>query len=158
MANPNINQFGMNIIKGAMDLKVSAGTVISCQIDVSADVAGLVPGQPVLCVDSAGGIPKVKEVAAITNDVFGFIVYDVRSVLFLRGDQCEVAIYRNGVMYMEASAAIARNAQVMLVLPGVKVVTAGTTGNRIVGRALDKATANGDIIRVMIDLPGATVP
>jgi hypothetical protein len=51
-------------------------------------------------------------------------------------------------MFMEASAAIARGADLEIVPTGVKVVTK-TTGTSI-GRALDKATADGDLIRVLI--------
>jgi hypothetical protein len=49
---------------------------------------------------------------------------------------------------MEASAAIARGASVEIVPTGIKVATL-TTGT-LVGVALDKAAANGDLIRVAI--------
>jgi hypothetical protein len=55
---------------------------------------------------------------------------------------------------MTASAAIVPNAKVAIVVASNKIVTA-STGMMIVGRALDKASADGDLIRVIIDLPGA---
>ena len=49
---------------------------------------------------------------------------------------------------MEASAAIARGATLEIEPSGEKVVTR-TTGT-VIGRALDKASADGDLIRVLI--------
>jgi hypothetical protein len=150
------NQFAQTVVQGMIALDKSVGT-ISVQIDASSG-GGLVPGQAVKMVDSAGGIPKVVECAATTDDVFGFINYDMRRAMFGVGDKVEISSMHGNIMWMTASAAIARNAKVMLVIAGSKVVTAGTTGNVIIGRALDKAAANGDLIRVIIDLPGLLVP
>lgn len=151
----NQNQFALIPIQGMMDLRFNPA-VISAQIDTSS-AGGLVAGQPVKMVDSAGGVPKVVECAADTDDVYGFLVYDLKQTVFAIGAPVEVACMRDNVMFMTASAAIARNAQVEIVLSGVKVATAAS-GKRIVGRALDKAAANGDVIRVTIDLPGGLVP
>jgi hypothetical protein len=49
---------------------------------------------------------------------------------------------------MEASAAIARGADLEIVPTGNKVVTQ-STGTSI-GRALDQAAADGDLIRVLV--------
>lgn len=146
------NQFALAPIQGMADLRFNANT-ISAQVD-SSSAGGLVPGQPVKLVDSAGGVPKVVECAADSDDVYGFIQYDIKSQVFDAGARVELSAMRDNVMYMTASAAIARGAPVAIVLSGVKVVTA-STGQMIVGRAYDKAAANGDLIRVTIDLPGA---
>jgi hypothetical protein len=53
------------------------------------------------------------------------------------------------VMYMEASAAIARGAPVMPVVTGSKVATA-TVGKTVIGFAFDKASADGSLIRVYL--------
>lgn len=152
MGNIVMNQVKQGLTKGMIDMR--AGQLpISAQI-ASTEVSTLVPGQAVKIVDSAGGIPKVIAVAADTDDVYGFIVYDLKSAGFVAGDRVEILPMRNGIMYMEASAAIARDAEVMVVLAGQKVALA-TTGKRVVGRAFDKATAAGQIIRVKVDLPGA---
>ena len=149
------NQFAQTEIKGSMDLRFNPA-VMSAQID-SSEVGTLVPGQAVTLVDSAGGVPKVIAAAADTADVFGFIVYDIKSTGFVALDKVEIATMRDNVQYMEAGAAVARGAKVMIVVTGSKVVLA-TTGKTIVGRALDKATASGDLIRVTIDLPGTVAP
>jgi len=144
----NINQFNQSTIQGALDLKFG-GTVVSCQVDVSS-AGNLVPGQPVKMVDSAGGIPKVVELAADSDEVFGFLCYDLKQPNFDAYAPVEVAVRNGGAcMFMTASAAIARNAVVGPVLSGVKVKTsAGGTAD--VGRAYDKAAADGDLIRVLL--------
>jgi hypothetical protein len=146
------NQFNQSPVQGMLDLRFNAQT-ISCEIDSTSN-GGLVPGQAVKMVDSAGGVPKVVECDADSNDVFGFINYDLKSQSFAAGDMVEISAMRDNVMYMTASAAISRNAKVAIVVSGSKIVTA-SSGKMIVGRALDKASADGDLIRVIIDLPGA---
>lgn len=148
----NQNQFVQIPVQGQLDLRFN-GQTVSCQVD-SSSAGSLVPGQAVKMVDSAGGIPKVVECAADEDDVFGFINFDQKNQSFAVGDRVEISAMRNNVMYMTAGAAIARNAEVMIVVASKKVVTATST-NRIVGRAFDKAAADGDLIRVVIDLPGA---
>lgn len=149
----NINQFAQTPVKGQLDLSVGVRSVISCQID-SSSAGSLVPGQAVKIVDVKGGIPNVVECAADSDDVFGFITYGIKDKLHSAGDKAEIAFFRGSCMMMEASAAISANAPVSIVLSGQKVVTA-SAGKMIVGRALDKASASGEFIRVMIDLPGS---
>lgn len=147
----SMNQFSQAPVQGMLDLRFN-GQTISCQGGSGA--SGLVAGQAVKMEDSADGIPKVVAASADTDDVFGFINIDQKSSSFDEGDKMEVSALRGNVMYMTASAAIARNAKVMIVVSGNKVATA-TSGKTIVGRALDKAAADGDLIRVAIDLPGS---
>lgn len=144
------NQFAQTPEKGDLDLRFNTNT-ISCQID-SSSAGGLLPGQAVKCVDSADGIPKVVECSADTDDVYGFLQYEIRRDVFDVGDVVEVSFARGNVMWMEASAGIARWAPVSVVISGNKVVSASTT-KTVIGRAYDKGTT-GDLIRVLIDLPG----
>ena len=148
----NINQFAQSVVQGVLDMLQPVAT-ISAQIDVSS-AGGLVAGQPVKIVNSVGGVPKVVECAANSDDVFGFINYDLKTSVFNAYAACEISYFKGNVMYMTSSAAIARNAEVAIVISGVKVVSA-TTGMMIVGRALDEATAANQLIRVIINLPGA---
>jgi hypothetical protein len=146
------NQFGQTVTKGQVDLRLSPN-IISCQ--VGPDSTDLVPGQCVKLVDSADGIPKITAIEADTDDVFGIVAYDIRKSTFEPGDKCEVAFFRGTVVYMEASAAIARGAKVSAVVSGSKVVTA-SAAKRVIGRAFDKASGNGSLIRVILDVPGLT--
>lgn len=149
------NQFTQAAVKGMMDLRINPN-IVSCQMD-SSSAGGIIAGQAVKIVDSAGGIPKVVECAADSDDVFGFVVYNIRKATFAALDAVEIAVNRGNVMYMEASAAIARGAKVMILVTGSKVLTATGATKMIVGRAYDKAVNAGDLIRVTIDLPGRTV-
>lgn len=151
----NQNQFAQIPIQGMLDLRFNP-SVVEGQID-SSSAGGLVPGQAVKMVDSAGGVPKFVECAADTDDVYGFIVYDIKSRVFNAYDKVEVAAMNGCVMYMTSSAAIARNASVEIVVSGSKVATAAT-GKRIVGRAFDKATGADQLIRVTVNLPGILAP
>ncbi len=159
MANMAMNAFKPGAFKGTVDLR-QGGSIVSAQIDVTStigEVTGLVAGTPVKLVNSAGGIPKVIECDADTDDVFGFIVYDVKASKYLRLDRCEILTGRGGVMYMEANAAIARNAKIALLISGFKVITATAT-DRIIGRSFDKPIAQGEMFRVTVDLPGEILP
>lgn len=149
------NQFSQTPVQGQLDLRFNTN-VIACQVDVSS-AGGLVAGQPVKMVNSAGGVPKIVECAADTDDVFGFIAYDIKDRVFNALQPVEIAAMHDNVMYMTSSAAIARNASVEIVIAGIKVATAVAT-KRIVGRALDAATGADQLIRVTIELPGAIAP
>lgn len=147
----NINQFSQIPVQGMLDLKFNPSS-ISCEID-STSAGSLPAGQAVKMVDSAGGVPKVVECAADSDDVFGFINFNIKDVTYSAGDMVEISAFRGNVMYMTASAAIARNAKVMIVVASDKVATRAG-GGICIGRALDQADADLDLIRVMIDLPG----
>lgn len=146
-----VNQFSQAPVKGQMDLRFNMN-VVSCRVK-SDESSALVHGQSVKIVDLADGVPTVTAVAADTDDVFGFVSYSNKDQSFAAGDMLEIAALRGNVMYMEASAAIARWARVAVVVSGSKVVTASGT-KTVIGRAYDKAATSGDLIRVVIDLPG----
>lgn len=146
MTNPLQNQFNITPVQGMLDMQENPNT-ISGQIDVSS-AGNLIPGTPVKMVDSAGGVPKFVECAADTDDVLGFINYNIKNSVFNAYDPVEISLVAGGnVMFLTAAAAIARRATVMVVIAGVQVATA-TSGKTIVGWALDKAVATGDLIRV----------
>lgn len=150
-----LNQFVQAPVQGQVDLHLG-GNIIAVQID-SSSAGGLIPGQAVKMVDSSGGVPKVVECAANSDDVYGFLVYDIKDRVYAAGDRAEIACLHDSCMYMTSSAAIARNAKIAIVVAGSQVVTAAT-GMMVVGRAFDKATASGQLIRVVLDLPGTLAP
>lgn len=151
MQNPN--QFRQSVVQGQLDLRFN-GETISVQIDAS-EAGVLVPGEAVKMVDSAGGVPKVEKVAADTDQIFGFINYDIKNADFKAGDACEISRAGN-VMHMTASEALARGQQVCYASASVKVKGLVST-NTIVGYTLDKAAADGDIIRVVVGTPSFAV-
>lgn len=150
----NVNQFVQSQEKGSMDLARSV-RVLSCQVGPAVS-SPLLPGQAVKLIDSAGGAPKVEAVTADTDVVFGFVVRNMKDASFKAGQAVEIATGRDDVMFMESSAAVARGADLMVVVSGQRVAPA-TVGKRIVGYALDKAAGAGELIRVVIECPSRAV-
>lgn len=139
------NQFKMSPEKGQLTLDPNWNTL---NVQVSENESGtLVPAQAVVLEDAAGSQIPVEAISAITDDIFGFVTYNVRLDEYAANDQVKIA--KNGdVMMMEASAAIARGADLEVVITGNKVATQST--GTTIGKALDKAAADGDLIRVLI--------
>lgn len=159
MANPSQNVFNMSPIQGQMDLRFNPA-VLSGFIDASS-AGGLVPGQAVKAVSKTGSafgaLPiALVEIAAITDDIFGILIYNIKNQTFGANMAVEVAAMRDNVIYLTSGAAIATNAKVQMVLATPGQVITQTGSNRVVGRALDGASGSGQLIRVMIDLPGLT--
>ncbi len=148
----NPNQFAQTTILGVIDLRFDYDTV-SVLIDVS-QATPLYAGSAVKIVDSADGVPKVVGVAAITDEVFGYINFDVKSLSFTAGMAAEISQAGN-VLYLYSSAAIARGAQVgaYVASPGTVAPITGSSTANIVGYAFDKATAYGQLIRVKLNTP-----
>lgn len=146
------NQFAQNPLVGQIDLRFPYNSV-SVQIDLSQATA-LYAGAAVKMVDSADGVPKVVGCAANSDEVLGFINFDIKTVQFIAGSLAEISMGGN-VMYLFATGAIARGVQVSLDLTTMGGVrsAAGNTGDDIVGWAYDKASAAGALIRVFIRTP-----
>ena len=142
----NLNQFAPTTEQGLLDLARNYN-LISCRID-PASVAVFTAGTAVKLTDVAGKI-LIVEKAVIGDDIYGFVVYSNKKLAPSAGDFIEAALF-SSVMYMTASAAIARNANLQIVSASNKVATLATVGATFVGRAIDKAAADGDLIRVMI--------
>jgi hypothetical protein len=148
----NPNQFQLSPFLGQIDLRFDYNTT-SALIDVSQSTP-LYAGSAVKVVDSADGVPKVVGCAANSDEVWGFINFDIKTVQFLAGVPCEVS-QKGNVMFLYATTAISRSAQVQLDLStngGVAAVVP-SSGADIVGYAFDKAAAPGALIRVAIQTP-----
>ncbi len=151
---PSQNQFAQTPLLGVIDQRFDYNTT-PCQI--GPDVVGsLYAGQAVKIVDSIDGVPKVQPITASTDEVFGFINFDVKSQSFVAGSRCEVSQAGN-VMYLYATTAIARGAQVTVSFAYLGGVAAKVTSDDIVGYAFDKATAAGQLIRVKLSTPSFAV-
>jgi hypothetical protein len=149
-----INSFDEQPFLGMLDLKVGPTNVVAALIDLTQATA-LYGGSAVKLVDSADGAPKVVGCAADSDEVFGFIVYDIKSKAYNAGDRCEIA-QGGSCMWLYASAAIARGVQVVPNLSsslGTVQDSSGQTGANKCGWAYDKATAYGQLIRVMLTCP-----
>lgn len=149
-----INQFKQTPVKGTIDLNFGPGPV-SCQVD-SGEATPLVPGQAVKLVDSVGGVPKITAVTAQSDIVFGFVAFTFKDASYPANAAVDILGFQGGIMWMEASEAIARGGKCSVVVSGQKV-EAAEVGEYIFGYAFDKASANGDLIRVVVSLgiPGS---
>lgn len=146
------NQFSITEFLGVPDLRFNSNTV-AVQIDVS-QATPLYAGAAVKIVDSVGGIPKVVGCVANSDEVLGFINYDIKTPAYVAGTPCEISMSSN-VIYLYATGAISRGAQVQLdltTLGGVAQLV-GSSGADIVGWAYDKASAPGQLIRVHVKTP-----
>ena len=146
-----LNQFSQSPEKGQLDVTSSASPrVLQCYAD-----SDLVAGQAVKLVNGSGKVPHVTACTADTEAVFGFVTYSLKNGSYSSGMVVEVAII-GSVMVMEASAAIARGAQLNIVVSGNIVVTSANGVKNIIGWAFDKASSSGDLIRVFISTPSYT--
>lgn len=146
------NSFAQSTIVGQVDMPYNFNT-FSAQIDVSASTAVYTQGQAVKIVaNTAGGIPRVIAVSGITDNVFGFINFNMKNVNFAVGQDCEVSTSGN-VIWLYATAAITQGAQVCLDItsPGAVQPTGATA--TVVGVALDGAAGYGSLIRVRLNTP-----
>lgn len=141
----NLNQFKQGPIKGDI-ANMPAANVISCQV-IGNSSNTLYAGTAVKLVDGASQTILVEKAAA-TDDILGFIVFNPKKDSFVAADKVEVAL-PGCIMNMETNVAIARGNEVEIVASGDKIAQAAGT-NKIVGVALDKATASGQLIRVFI--------
>lgn len=143
----NQNQFAITPEVGDVDLQYAIGNILPCAV-ASSQATPLVAGEAVKIEDSAGGVPKVLALAANTDETFGFVKRSLKDINFPANQALEIA--RDGtVMWMVASAAIARGAYVQYNFSTKKVATNAGVLN-VVGQTLDKALADTDIIRVQI--------
>ena len=144
------NQFSQAPFLGMLDLRFNNDTV-AVEID-SSQATGIYAGQAVKIVDSSDGIPKVVAVSAITDEVFGFINFDVKTQLFVAGSKAEISQSGN-VIYLYATTAISRGVQVTIDITSPGGVSAAVSTANIVGYAYDKASAPGQLIRVKLKTP-----
>lgn len=143
----NPNQFRQTPEVGYLDLQTGLNNVLTC-IHLAGQTTPLVAGNTVKQADVFSHIPAVQA-AAITEVAFGVVVNNLKDADFPAQARMEIA--RVGtVMYMTASAAIAAGADVQY-NPATNKIATKTSTNGIVGQALDKAGADGEIIRVIIN-------
>jgi len=165
-ASQSQNQFAQAPFLGMLDLKVGPGNVIAAQVDVSSP-SPIYAGSAVQLVNSAlpGGLPKVVPVSdtvgSTVSGVFAFAVYDIKSRQYNAGANLEVALAWS-CMWLYATKAIQAGEQVILdpASPGAvqprEQVPPVPASSSIVGFALDRATAYGQLIRVVTAAPSYT--
>ncbi len=87
-----------------------------------------------------------------TNTTAGGFVDGIINETVLSGQEVGLVVMDGAIRKVEAGAAIAADASVSSAADG-QAITA-TSGHAIMGKALDAATAEGDIIRVILGYRG----
>lgn len=150
----NTNQFNQTRSVGDLDLTTNPNPPIyTAQYNKAGAGGDIIPGTGVKLVDLGasdfvGVLPIVDVRTGDADAIEGILIYDPAKATKSIGDRVSIA-GKGAIIVMEASAAIARGAKVALVLaaPG-EVVTLG--GEALLGKAMDKAAADGDLLRVQV--------
>ncbi len=157
MTTVNQNQFTQSIVVGQLDLtRAGLGNPFTLRIDPDSTATSFEPGIGFQIVDGGandpGGVPLCDVLTANTQIPFGARIYDAKIGEPVKGDIIQVSSWWD-VQYMEAAAALARWAEVSLDIANPGQVKAKST-DALFGRLLDKSTAAGDIVRVLV-MPAA---
>lgn len=149
----NPNQFQIQRQAGSLTSDPNFN-IFTCKIDAT-QLTDLTYGDAVTIVASTSGLLSVIGATSASSNIFGFINYSIKKEFFSAGDYVAVAV-RNSVMFMTASAAINAGAEVQFDPSTTKIATQ-TTGNTVIGIAMEKAAGDASIIPVYIVTP-LTVP
>lgn len=146
------NQFVQAPVVGQVDMPYNFNT-FSAQIDVTASTAVYTQGTAMKIVaNTKGGIPRVIACSGNTDNVFGFINFNIKNVNFAVGQALELSTGGN-VIWLYATTAITQGAQVCLDVTSPGGVQATGNSATVVGMALDGATGYGSLIRVRLNTP-----
>ena len=154
MAILNMNQFSKTAIVGQVDLTTNPNpNILMVRFSPESATSSLAAGAGMELVDLGAtdpitDAPVVDVIAADTHVSYGVKIYDTKEGAAVPGDIISIAL-DGAVIYLEASGALARGAAVALDVANVGKITAVGTDAQI-GILLDKATADGDIVRVQI--------
>lgn len=158
MSTQNMNQFKQTASVGMLDLQTNPNpAVMTVRHNSEATSTNtIVPGEGVKLVDlgadDPGGVPFADKRAADSDGIKGVKILNPKQNAVPVGDVFEIA-GQGAVIFMEASAAIARDALVALVIATAGQVVTRTT-EEVFGIAIDKAFAAGDLIRVEVTARG----
>lgn len=157
----NPNQFNLVPFLGVLDQRYNYNTK-EAQVD-AAQTGTLYAGQAMKMATTSGGVPKMLACTSNTDACQGFIVFDIKNqgyaaavaepaYNFGKNSNFEIAQGGN-VIYLYATGAITRGAQVCLDVSSPGGVQATGNSATVVGYALDGATAAGTLIRVELKTP-----
>jgi hypothetical protein len=146
----NPNSFAQTTLLGQVDQKFNYNTK-SVQIG-STQTGVLYPGQAVKWVaTNSGGVPQVVACTVNTDQVMGYIEFDIRNQNFAANQMCNISQGGN-VIYLYATTAISAGAQVCSDAANNGVQATGNSAC-VVGWAMDQATAYGALIRINLSTP-----
>ena len=141
----NMNQFSQTPLKGNVAAITNADT-ISVQVDANSSNT-IYPGDFVRLTDTTGST-IVVDLATTGQTADGVVIYTPKKASFTAGDPLEIAL-PGSVVYLESYGAISRGHRLEWYSTGNQVKSwAGA--NPTCAKALDKASATGQLIRALI--------
>jgi hypothetical protein len=146
-----LNEFSMSAKKGQLASRTAFNSDICRILDTSVNT--FYGATAVKLVDDTEKEITVEK-AGVLDQIYGFVQYNSKKNARVGGDRVDV-LGENEIMYMEAGGAFNRGAELEYNPTGDKVIVAGGTNTKI-GLALDKSTADGDLVRVKIKTPSLT--
>lgn len=142
-------------VVGQCDMNFNYNTK-SVIIDSSVGATLLYQGQAVkLVANTSGGPGRVAPCSANSDNVWGFLNYNVKNISYAVGQMAEVSQDGN-VMWLYATGAITQGNRVCLDYLTTGGVQATGNSATLVGYALDGAAAAGALIRVQLLSPSFT--
>ena len=145
--------FQMNVfapteeVKGRKALPANTES-FSGMIDSSVE-GSVVPATPMKIVSTSAKLPHFAPAASDDDNIVGFLEWNVIRAAYKAGDPCQISPDTN-VMYMEASGSINAGANVAMDSYSNITVKAAGAGSKVIGYALESASAAGQLIRVKI--------
>jgi hypothetical protein len=145
----NQNQFALETLKGSK-IAGEVSNVMSVQFYSATASDVILPGELVVLSSAtpAGEMPYVAVGADETAAYFGVVLTNPIVESFAVGEKLEIGIL-GSVVVCEADGALSVGAE-LAYDPAAKKVTALGAGEKLVGLALSKAAADGDLIRVLV--------
>jgi len=163
---PNSNQFTLNPVKGMLTSSPNFN-ILDVELDPNSTLGVFTekhvfkPSDPVILDPNViSSQILIKKVSIITENVFGIIIDDTKTSEWSNASRrihLRVA-FEGAIIYLETDEIVPRGSK-------VRVKTAQTTdanipqkygvsgAGTIVGTALDRASASGELIRVFIQTP-----
>jgi len=144
----NQNQFSISTTKGTLDSGIGANQSMTVEFYDVSPTATIAAGEFVLLESTLNGnVTKAKKGSAVADSFFGMVLTNPLKDVFAVGDKMEIAII-GSVAMAEASAAITCGAKVQYDPATSKVATKALGST--VGVALENATGDGVLLRVMV--------
>ena len=117
---------------------------------IDSTVSGtVVPATPMKIVATSAKLPHFAPAASDSDNIVGFLEWNVIRNGYAKGDMCQISPDTN-VMYMEVSGSVNAGANVAMDSYSNITVKAAGAGDKIIGYALESASASGQLIRIKI--------
>ncbi len=149
VTNISLNQFAPNIpLPGMYAYQANLPQLHNVIVTSTVTDASPIKAGAIVTLDSTStntNAPVVKQ-AAVTDSIFGVVVYNPIQSTFIGNER--IAIARDGdIVWLPAAAAVNVGADLYFNASN-QVTSTVTAGNSIVGKAMTKATQAGELIQV----------